>query len=253
MHCPLNITHVSRKVIRILIVSLFLLYDGTPSFSQNASNTGNIFPAIKGHHWRKTAFSPKVLLVQLRSEQSRIEHLLREKKTREANKVIKEASIVRKVIKNDFEENFSFCPVYYFMDTNVELIKKQIFDNVVFTADGIPMKETALYPGDTDYFIVYYGYPEEQMTLNTNPDEYNSYNNGTVMGKGLIFLNYKYQQVDFYYRFEYMDIFDHPDPRYSYKSDTYDIEYYPFAAKYQEDLDKKINGIFINKKLPRRY
>jgi hypothetical protein len=249
-----HINHSKGKAGMLMALLFFMIYAGD-CYSQKNLSTGNLPPLLTKHHWRKTAFSPKVLLVQMRYEQRKTEQLLQEKKTREAKKVMKEASIIRKVMKNDFEENFSFCPVYYFMDTNAELIKKQVFENVLFTADGIPMQGNVLQPGDTDYFIVYYGYPEEQMNLDaTGDEEYNGINNGEAMGKGLIFLNYNYRQVDFYYRFAYMDIFQRPDTRYFYKSQDYDMEYYPFAAQYQKDLNEKINGIFIErKKMPRRY
>jgi len=235
------------------MILLFSFCVSLQCFSQNNSGAGNLIPWHKGHHWRKTSYSPKVLLVQLRSEQNKIEHFIQQNKFRETNKVKTEASIIRKVMKNDFEENFSFCPVYYYMDTNAEMVKRQLFDNVLFTADGIPMNKDILHPGDTNYFIVYYGYPGEQMELDARPEDEYSFNNGEAMGRGLIFLNYKYQQIDFYYRFAYFDIFNKPDPRYFYKSADFDMEYYPFAAQYESDLQEKFNGVYTNRKLPRRY
>jgi hypothetical protein len=240
-----------RKTIIVCIVLLLAVLSNRSCYAQFNSMGGSLIPAHKGHHWRKTAFKPKVLLVQLRSEKSKIDYLTQHKQFREANKVRKEASIVRKVMKNDFEENFSFCPVYYFIDTNSDQVKKQEFDNVLFTADGLPMKNNILYPGDTNYFIVYYGYPEDQMEIDANPDEYDYVGNGEVMGRGLIFLSYKYQQVDFYYRFAYWDIFKKPNPRYSYRSADYDMEYFPFAGDYEKDLQDVYNMEIVSRKLPR--
>ncbi len=244
-----------NKTAAAIVVLFFCALISNVSFAQYNSGVGNLIPTLKGHHWRKTALKPKVLLVQLRSEKSRIDYFEKNKKPYKAKKVKREASIIWKVMKNDFEENFSFCPVYYFIDTNAELVKKQLFDGVLFTAEGIPMSRNIVSPGDTDYFIVYYGYPEEQMDLDAMPEEYNTLDmgNGEVMGKGLIFLNYKYRQVDFYYRFAYYDLFVSPDHRYSYKSAEFDMEYYPFAAEYEESLQEKYNGLMVNKKLPRRY
>ena len=233
-----------------ILAFLFCTFSSTVSQAQYNSSAGNILPVFRGHHWKKTGMRPKAILVQLRSEQSRIEFFTEKKQLREANRVKREAAIIRKVVKNDFEENFSFCPVYYFIDTNLEMIKKQQFEGVLFTADGLPMKRNILHPGDTNYFIVCYGYPEEQMELDAMREEYPDISSSEVMGKGLIFLNYKYRQVDFYYHFGYSDLFNPPNPRYAYISMEYDMEYFPFAGKYEQDLEETFNGIMVSRKLP---
>jgi hypothetical protein len=201
----------------------------------------------KSHHSGKTAFPPKAILVQMRSEQRRIQYFMDNNRPYEARQVKKEASIIRKVMKNDFEDNLSFCPVYYFMDTNAYLVKEQRFDSVLSTAEGLPVRNCAIRPGDTDYYIVYYGYPDEQMDQDASPNHDFNIGNGEVMGKGLIFLDYKYQQKDFYYRFEYWDLFHTKDMRHEYRSSKYDMEYYPFAAQYETDLLEKFDPVMVTK------
>lgn len=241
----------SRTKYNIAVMLILLVSITNTCLGQEEKHHERFVVANKEYHSHKTSFPPKAILVQLRSEQRRVQYFLSSRQFYEARQIKKDASIVSKVMKNDFEDHFTFCPVYYFMDTNAHLVKKQHFEGTLFTAEGLPISHCVIHPGDTNYYIVYYGYPEEQMQVDATTNMDFNIGNGEVMGKGLIFLNYNYRQKDFYYRFGYFDLFHKLNPRYEYRSAKYDIDYFPFAAEYQQDLDEAFNGIIVNKRLPR--
>jgi hypothetical protein len=179
----------------------------------------------------KLKFPPKALLVQLSTESRKIANCLSVGDTNTANRIRKEAWQIRKVTANDFSSNFSFCPVYYFLDTNAEKIKNQYFDGVLLNSDGSLAHDIVLQPGDSNYFIIYYGHPNNQ-----------GYDGAwTGMSNGLIFLNYQYNQVDYFHVFRYASIFRRQSEDF-YESKKYDMEYYPFAALYDNLLNKKFRS-----------
>ncbi len=207
-------------------------------FAQDTSRNGEIV-STNDVHRRKTEFPPKAILVQLRSEQSRIQYFTSRHDQKRTEQVIKDAETVRKVMTNDFKDRFTFCPVYFFIDTNAKLVTAQKFDGVLFNADGSPAKSLAISQGDTDYFIVYYGYPENEKTeLKVMPGATYKYGSGNVMGKGLMFLNYNYEQRDYYYVIHNFRplLYRFLNHNYEYYSKKFDMEYRPFAVRYNEDL-----------------
>ncbi len=223
-----------KPVIIYLLSTLFVL----SSFAQDTTRSGEITTG-NGVHRRKLEFPPKALLVQLRSEQSRIKYFESHYDNTDAERVRNEAAKIRSAMIHDFRDHFSFCPVYYYIDTNAQLIKEQKFNGVLFNADGITAKNIVISPGDTDYFIVYYGYPENENTeLYVMPGAGYKYGSGNVMGRGLIFLNYKYEQRDYYYiihnfRSLFYRYLNHD---YEFYSKKFDMEYRPKAKNYNDAL-----------------
>jgi|GEM_PF-887745 len=243
-----------RSKLHITFIFLFMTFCiiGTHVLAQQNSKAPiTLFPILKKLHNRKTRFPPKAILVMLRSESAKLQYCKANKKNKEWLNAQKDASNIRRVMKNDFEENFHFCPVYYFIDTFLDLVIQQDFENHVFTANGIPMPASAIHRGDTNYFIVYYGYPEDQMAIDEGDTTALKAGSAGVLGKGLVFLNYRNLQVDYYVKFDYMTIFANPDSRYYFKSTAFDMEYYPFAADYNSDLEWAYRGIPKVKKLNR--
>jgi hypothetical protein len=234
------------------LLTLILLNSNTYSFAQSKPTSPNpLFHLLKNKHARKTAFPPKVILVQLRSESSKLNYFLAHNLKKEFRLAQKDASNIRRVTKNDFEENFKFCPVFYFIDSNLDYIKQQDFQDHVFTANGIPMPPNTIRRGDTNYFIVYYGHPQNQYAIDIGDQNLINTDNGEVLGKGLIFMNYRYEQVDYYVKFDYETLFSTPDSRFFFKSENFDMQYFPFAADYENDLEWVYHGIPKVKKLSR--
>src|SRR5690606_27232148 len=168
---------------------------------------------------------PKAILVQLRSEHKRISYLQETRQRKKVNEMKREAEVVAKVMINDFEDNFSFCPVYYYYDTNYHLILQNKFDGVLMNAEGMPATDIVLSGTDKDYWIAYFGALASQS-------------NNSSLGKGLILTDSQGKNIDQFWRGEYFDIF-RPDPKYSYTSKKYDLRYLKSAQKLNDKLKEK--------------
>ena len=102
---------------------------------------------------------PKAVLVQLRSEHNRMEYLVKTRSYKDLEKLKVDAVNVQRAMINDFQDHFTNCPVYYYMDTNAPLIQKKIFDGILLNADLTPAKNLPISNAGSDYLVAYYGYP----------------------------------------------------------------------------------------------
>lgn len=184
----------------------------------------------------------KFLLVQLRSEKSRIESAEKYNPDEVAS-LQNEAAKERQVTINDFTDHFSKVPVYYFIDTDYEKIINKQFSGVVYNADMT--KATAL-PDRDDYLIVYYGKPSEDKRDKADTTTDYVYNNSERLGTGLIFLkpNYKYAHI-YIWHLEYHELFTSRkrNKKYFFRSKKYDIEYFPMAEVVQENFNAYVGVI----------
>ncbi len=183
---------------------------------------------------------PAAILLQLRSESNRIQALSYARRQNELNEVILDARNAAAAMKRDFEDNFSYCPVYYFVDTNIDLIKQKKFDGILITSDGTPVTNPLITAASTDYYIVYYGYPvsqPKQGRVVKDPERYNT-GNGEPFGKGLVINNDEMEQLSYIIKLNYNDFFltKEMKKKYYYESKHFDIGYFPLA----KDLNKKL-------------
>ena len=189
---------------------------------------------------------PKVLLVQLFAETNRIEALDKAKRYKDEEEVMDDAKQTMEATVNDFRDHFGYCPVYYFIDTNLDAIKKKQFDGVLLNADMSVVTNPIVKPTSTDYCIVYYGYPNAQKRSEPN-------NTGIVgenAGQRLVILTDKYRQITYLSG----GSFDGPDRRnrqvkYAYSSRHFDIKYIPFARRFSYMLQ---NHTSLKKKLQKK-
>lgn len=186
---------------------------------------------------------PAAVLVQLRSEHNRMEALTKARMYEELEEVKKDALAVRDRMVLDFHNNFSYCPVYYYMDTNADLIKKKIFDGILLQEDGSPVKNPVVNSNSDNYVIAYYGYPVSQST--TDKVQADATDSQPLFGKGLVILNDKMLQLTYFYKFGYDEIFFDKRKqwikKYYYNSKRFDIEYYPLAYLFNHTMLEK-NG-----------
>ena len=179
------------------------------------------------------------VLVQLRSEHNRMEAL---KKAHEY-KLMKELEVdaigVQKAMIKDFTDNFTYCPVYYYMDTNADQVKNKLFTGVLMNADGTPVKKNTLDGANHNYLIAYYGYIapvyKEQRTKEDSlaAQQYTA----TPFGKGLMILDDKFHEMTFFYKLAYQE--DRGDKKkslkeYKYNSKYFEIDYYPLVARFNK-------------------
>lgn len=185
---------------------------------------------------------PKAILVQLRSEHNRMAALSNGKRQKELEILKNDAVNVTSKMIADFKDHFNFCPVYYYMDTNLDLIKNRVFKGVLFNADSTPANDLVISDTSKDYLIVFYGYPTAQSrtkSIITDSTKYR-YNSGEPIGKGLVINNYKFQQVSYIANPEYQNSLFRTkiNKKYKYLSNHFDIEYFPHA----EAFNKNLNG-----------
>jgi hypothetical protein len=189
---------------------------------------------------------PSAILVQLNSEHNRIEALTRSRQYKKLEEVKQDAAEVIKRFKLDFHDHFNYCTVYYYMDTNIALIKKKMFDGILMDSDGLMVKKPVINSKNEDYFIAFYGYPVSQPSnseIQTDTSLY-QYDPQQPFGRGLVILNDKFLQVTYYYKLGLDEIGlgkNKSIKKYSYRSRNFEIEYYPFAYLFNKNLKERSN------------
>ena len=222
----------------VLLSLLFCLLAGLPTV--NAQDSTAMAKTMQDTSAGKF---PRVLLVQLSSEHNRLVYLQQKKRYKDLEIATNDAKNVSDRMILDFKDNFKYCKVYYYVDTNLDHIKQRDFDGVLLNADRTVATEIVINDTSKDYLIVYYGYPTEQSKeedVVTDADRYRS-NNGHPMGRGLIINNYLFQQVSFLYKFGYENVAIRSvkaNRPYIYVSKKWEMEYFPFAALLNQHLNK---------------
>ncbi len=189
---------------------------------------------------------PTAILIQLNSEHNRIEALTKARDYKSLDEVKHDAAEVIKHFKTDFHDNFNYCTVYYYMDTNVEFIKKKMFDGILMDAESLPVKNPVINSKNEDYLIAFYGNPVSQSRtskLQADTSLY-SYDPQTPNGRGLVILNDKFLQLTYYYKLGIDELGlggNKSIKKYSYHSMHFEIEYYPFAHLLNQNLQEKNN------------
>jgi hypothetical protein len=116
---------------------------------------------------RKHQLPPKFVLVQLRTGDNKIKFL---KKTpgneEDIRRIQEDIAIVNGIMMRDFTANFSYCPVYFFSDTNWVQITSQRFEGLLMDKDFQVVASPNVSRTDTNYFILNYG-------IEDNAEEWN--------------------------------------------------------------------------------
>jgi hypothetical protein len=196
-------------------------------------------PASYGQDAPLPSNYPRILLVQLRCEQTRIAALLKDRQYDAAEEVKQDAAGVQKSLIADFTHNFNYCPVYYYIDSNEELIRKKQFAGVLMNADGSAAANLPIGNGSNDYGIVYYGYYISQPKSGKMVKDDSKYTADPTVGKGLVLLNDRFEQVSYVYALGYSDAMSKKTsaPE-KYESKHFDIGYFPLAKL----LNKALNA-----------
>lgn len=176
---------------------------------------------------------PAALLIQINTEQSRIHALRRANRNKEADEAAEDAKKAAEAMMADFRDNFTFCPVYYFVDTNREKIQSKQFDGALTDLNGnvvsiIPVK----------YAVAWYGRPLTQARYKSKVKDTSAYTYDPQSRSlvGLVIADDAFMQLNYLYRLE-----DYKPAkaraRYNYTSKHFEIEYRPFAGT----LDRKLS------------
>jgi hypothetical protein len=183
---------------------------------------------------------PCAVLLQLSSEHNRITALTRAHRAKEIEQVTTDAVAVQNAMLNDFKENFHYCPVYFFLDTNANLIRNKQFVGTLMTPDGVPVERVTPCIDSARYLVMYYGTPSSQSRQSNTADADNSY--GTPAGRGLVILNENFTQISYIYKLGTAELFGEAKKKKNYySSPRFDIEYYPLASRFDERLRERKN------------
>lgn len=143
---------------------------------------------------------PKAILVQLFTYPRRVAYYQKNKNFDKLRQFNKEATKTAQQIVRDFNDNFDFCPVYYYHDTNAALIREKKFANVLLDKNLNPATDIIIDTKDTNYFIVMNAMliSEDFMPDNTAPSKYDLFSasdNVLISRPRLIVLDYKFKQL----------------------------------------------------------
>jgi hypothetical protein len=169
----------------------------------------------------------KAVLVQLSSEQNRIQYAKAHNRTHDVAETSYEAKKVRQVTTRDFKDNFTYCPVYYYIDTNRDYIRNKQFDGVLLDDSCRPVANGVMNGADNDYIVVYYGFSEDSKSTATDH-------------KGLVVLDDQFHQIYYIFKSQISSSVEDQKviSKYSYQSPKYDIDYSPHAEKLNDKMEK---------------
>lgn len=161
---------------------------------------------------KKRMYKPTVILVQLKAEHRKITELEKNNRDNSAKMIREDAQQVRKRMIKDFTDNFSYCPVYYFIDTNLDKIKRYEFSGVLLDKEGNVVSNPAISNGDTTFYIAYYGMPEQDYIDDDKKGKKQSTNTTNI---ALVLTDHHYNQVEAFWR---NNIFEPNISEYNYES-----------------------------------
>ena|GEM_PF-1001362 len=188
------------------------------------------------------------VLVEVKSEHNRIQYCDEHNLPKTRERIISENAKITKAMTSDFNDNFKYAPVYFYIDTNRELIKQKKFAGILLDSNLNPVQSAVITPANDDYFIAFYGYPLPLSRLHDKvpaSSDKNSVTSGDVFGKGLIITNDKFEQLTYFYKLGWDELFfkfkKDEAKKYVFISKKYDMEYYPFAKTF----NVKLNGRMV--------
>lgn len=197
---------------------------------------------FRRNHARTDEKAPKIILVQLFTYQRRIEHFNKLHQPEKAKQAKTDADSVIKKMVMDFSDNFSYCPVYYFIDTNAKLIREKKFKGIILDKNLQPVD---IDPGK-EYQIVLFGFPVDMISdVQTGNDDY--YDTDYVIGDSkqkLVVLDGNYKKLKKPLpngsNNKMKGALARPYEEYLYQSPLFEIYYRPYA----KGLSVKMSGFY---------
>jgi hypothetical protein len=104
---------------------------------------------------------PSAILVQLRTGSNQAKYYQKGNKTEDLKKATEAISAANMKMVEDFNDNFSYCPVYYFYDTSRQSVLAKNFSGVLLDKELKPIDNPQVAATDTSYFIVRHGVTED--------------------------------------------------------------------------------------------
>lgn len=191
--------------------------------------------------------APKAVLVQLNAEWNRIS---RARELHMANKeaeISADAAMVRQKMMADFKDNFRYCPIYFYLDTNAARIKAGQRTGLLMDANGATIAGDPLAQIGGDYLVVFYGKPDWQIKPGTIETDNRDNPGATSNAVGLVICNSNLEQVSYLYKMKYGMPLSKVRSPYLFISKKYEIEYFPFAKYFNTSLRRNPVKIRVRK------
>lgn len=213
-------------------------------FSTQSSGQDKIFTRKRAKH----EVAPKALLVMIPSETNR-------RKALEAAHDTKRLSLLEDAVKKvqhkmamDFTDNFRFCPVYFFVDTNQAKIQALQFSGILLDSVLNPVADPILQAGDTNFFVGCYGImmatPDSSST-NITAEQYKKHQDIATQTPGFYAMDHKFEVLHSGYPFKAYGLTENPGYKmkksknaYYYSSPYFEIGYEASAWKYSATLSQ---------------
>jgi hypothetical protein len=190
-------------------------------------------------HARIGELPPKFILVELPTESNRYRYFMQHNKEDKATKVKLANNAKMHCMVSDFSDNYTFCPVYFFNDTDQDKIIAHNFaaalrDKNLDLISALPALLT-----DTNYVIVYYGLPPSEVSKVSAEGvsytaEYNdvSFNNLVAVSPSFKKLKQGLPDKAKFNAYQLSNFMN----KYGFQSKEFDIEYKPLAGFYDRTL-----------------
>ena len=174
----------------------------------------------------KKELPPSFVLVQLNTGTNKIKHLTKTNRKRDLEIAKRDIKNMMQKMILDFDDNFSFCPVYYFYDTNHHLVIQQKFEGILLNAEREIVDTVKKLQADTSYFIIQYG-------KIINDEEWNSYK---IVASNWQSKKLPYPVPETYYQGFMPSKTKKARKEYKYRSSLFELRYKPMAEAYSSTL-----------------
>ena len=162
--------------------------------------------------------SLKFLLVELKSEQNKLDYFKTHKNPSEFKRLSDDIIAQNQATIIDYTDHFSFCPVYFYMDTDRAKIKNARFNGILFKSGYKLIPDNTITPNETQFMVAKYGHTDDSLSIYQNT-------------MGLVLYNHLLVQLQFIKK-----IRGKVPAQYSFTSKKYNIEYRPFATQLNNSL-----------------
>lgn len=222
-------------MIRYCFLIAALLVFSTQSFGQDK---------IFNRKHAKNEIPPKALLVIIPSESNRRAALQNMHDTKKLSLLEDAVKNVQRKMVMDFTDNFHYCPVYFFVDTNQAKIKALQFDGILLDSTLKPATNPVLANGDTNFIVGCYGImsPTHDTTAST-AEAYKKHQDIATQTQSFYAMDHKFQILHSGYPFKSYSLTKDPGYKmkksknaYYYSSPFFEISYAASAWKYSATL-----------------
>ncbi len=117
---------------------------------------------------------PKAMLIELLTRQNQRDYVVQNRP--ELLTVFEnDVSEVKRRTVLDWSSYFKFCPLYFFLDTNADRIRRGEFEGVLLDSTMKPATNLAVQPGERNIYIGYFGSPLPQPDTTGPPGPLGQY------------------------------------------------------------------------------